>query len=253
MSTRSAADQDAAATGPHDHQPSGHRAATSEGRTVVVTAAGVRAFVVRAERALVRHRRLLDRLDAQLGDGDHGENMTVGFGQAVRELAPSGTPYPADATEDIGELVRRLGYLVTANVGGAGGSLYGTALTEAGFALTGSTTIDADDLARAFDAAAGAVARRGRCREGDKTIFDALQPAATAYRAELRIGRDPVRALRAAARAARAGMYATRPMRARRGLALRLGDRSRGHQDPGATSCFLLVRAMLARAELGSG
>lgn len=245
MSKRSDADHEpGAVTGPRGPDQSGESAETP---AIVVTAATVRAFIVRAERALVRHRRFLDRLDARLGDGDHGENMTVGFGHAVRALAAPDAAGAADVTDDVGELLRRLGYLVTANVGGAGGSLYGTALIEAGFAISGSADIGHEELARAFDAAARGVARRGRCREGDKTIFDALRPAADAYAGALRDGQDAVHALRAAAHAARAGMRATRPMLARRGLALRLGERSRGHQDPGATSCFLLVRAMLAR------
>ncbi len=100
----------------------------------------------------------------------------------------------------------------------------------------------------ALDAAAEGLARRGRCRQGDKTIYDALRPAADAVAEAVREGRGVDDALRAAAGAARAGMIATRPLVARRGLALRLGERSRGHQDPGATSCFLLVRAMLPAA-----
>ncbi len=214
-----------------------------------VTAVEVLAFVARAERLLVRHRRLLDRLDAALGDGDHGENMTVGFGHAVRALAaPDGSARPDAAADDVGELLRRLGSLVVANVGGAGGSLYGTAFTEAGLAIPEGPVVTLAGIARALDAAAHGVARRGRCRLGDKTIFDALRPAADAYASAVADGRDAVYALRRAAAAARAGMRATTPMIARRGLALRLGERSRGHQDPGATSCFLLIRAMLEPA-----
>ena len=132
-----------------------------------------------------------------------------------------------------------------ASVGGAGGSLYGTAFMEAGIAVAGRAELDVGGLAEAFDAAAEGLARRGRCRTGDKTIYDALRPAADAVAAAARDGDDLGTALGGAAAAARTGMRATRPLIARRGLALRLGERSRGHQDPGATSCFLLVRAML--------
>jgi phosphoenolpyruvate---glycerone phosphotransferase subunit DhaL len=203
------------------------------------TTEDLRAWVVRAERILVRHRALLDRLDARLGDGDHGENMSVGFADAVRAMRGD-----RDG-RDAGELLRDLGQLVVASVGGAGGSLYGTALIEAGIAVVGKSALDASDLATALDAAAEGLARRGRCRLGDKTIYDALRPAADAVAEAVREGRGVEAALRAAAGAARAGMIATRPLIARRGLALRLGERSRGHQDPGATSCFLLLRAML--------
>jgi dihydroxyacetone kinase-like protein len=209
--------------------------------TELFTTADLRAWVARAERTLVRHRALLDRLDARLGDGDHGENMSVGFGDAVHALAadPDG--------EDAGELLRDLGQRIVASVGGAGGSLYGTAFIEAGIAVVGRSSLDVDDLAAALDAAAEGLARRGRCRQGDKTIYDALRPGADAVAEAAREGADIEAAIRAAARAARTGMIATRPLIARRGLALRLGERSRGHQDPGATSCFLLLRAMLPR------
>ena len=207
-----------------------------------LTAADLRAWIVRAERAIVRHRGQLDRLDASLGDGDHGENMSVGFGDAARTIG-------ADVTlRDPGEVLRGLGQLLVASVGGAGGSLYGTAFMEAGIAVAGRTGLDATGLTEAFDAAAEGLARRGRCRPGDKTIYDALRPAADAVAAATRDGEDIGMALGQAAAAANAGMRSTTPLIARRGLALRLGERSRGHQDPGATSCFLLVRAMLPDA-----
>src|SRR5829696_413032 len=205
----------------------------------LLTTNDLRGWVTRAQRTLVRHRALLDRLDARLGDGDHGENMSVGFADAARAIGLD--PEPRNA----GELLRNLGQILVASVGGAGGSLYGTALIEAGIAVVGRPSLDVDALAAAFDAAAEGVARRGRCRLGDKTIYDALRPAADAVAEAAHDGADIGLALGRAASAARAGMIATRPLIARRGLALRLGERSRGHQDPGATSCFLLVRTML--------
>lgn len=247
MSNRSDADREPGMA--NEPRPSDQPGDPVWSTAVRVTAADVRSFIVRAERVLVRHRQLLDRLDARLGDGDHGENMTVGFEHAARALARPELPSELDGAGDVGELLRRLGYLVTANVGGAGGSLYGTAFIEAGFAIDGSAGVGGEELARALDAAAHGVARRGRCRAGDKTIFDALRPAADACAVAIGDGHGVKDALRAATWAAWAGMRATRPMLARRGLALRLGDRSRGHQDPGATSCFLLLRAMLARDE----
>ena len=204
-----------------------------------LTAADLRAWIARAEQAVVRRRAYLDRLDARLGDGDHGENMSVGLGEAVRALSVD-----ADAA-DPGEVLRRLGQLLVASVGGAGGSLYGTAFMEAGIAVGGGRVLDVTGLAAAFDAAAEGIARRGRCRAGDKTIYDAMRPAADAVADAARDGGDLAMAMARATAAAWAGMRATRPLVARRGLALRLGDRSRGHLDPGAVSCFLLVRAML--------
>ncbi len=197
------------------------------------------AYLVRVTRALQRHRVLLDRLDAALGDGDHGENMATGFGAVL------GAGLDAAPTADLGALLRSAGHVLVASVGGASGPLYGTAFIEAGFSLGGSTRADPAALADALDAAVRGLARRGRCDPGDKTILDALQPAAVAFRTAVTAGEPVERAVRAAAWAAYAGMRATTPLVARRGLALRLGERSRGHQDPGATSCFLLVRAML--------
>lgn len=204
------------------------------------TGADLAAVVARAERLLARNRVLLDRLDAELGDGDHGENMTAGFAEAVRSVVPADTP------DDVGDLLRRLGHQLVSSVGGAGGSLYGTAFIEAGIAVAGLPALTPEDTARALDAAAEGLARRGRCRLGDKTIYDALRPAADTFAAAIASGAGRDVAIMAAIRAARDGMNATTPLVARRGLALRLGDRSRGHQDPGATSCFLLFRALLA-------
>jgi dihydroxyacetone kinase-like protein len=170
--------------------------------------------------------------------------MSVGFGDAARVLAGS------DPETDVGDLLRRIGHLLITGVGGAGGSLYGTAFIEAGIAVAGLRRLGPEDTARALDAAAEGVARRGRCRLGDKTIYDALRPAADAFAAALAAGAGQEAAVLAAIRSAREGMHATTPLVARRGLALRLGERSRGHRDPGATSCYLLMRSLLATGRL---
>ena len=220
-----------------DHGHPGAAAAAPD----TLTAADLRAWVGRAERAIVRHRAQLDRLDASLGDGDHGENMSVGFGDAVRSIGPD----------------RRLA--TRARCCAASGSCSSRASAVQAVPCMARRSwrpacrrrtpgLDATGLAEAFDAAAEGLARRGRCRPGDKTIYDALRPAADAVGAATRDGEDIATALGRAAAAANAGMRSTRPLIARRGLALRLGERSRGHQDPGATSCFLLVRAMLPDA-----
>ncbi len=198
-------------------------------------------YLARAAAALRRHRRLLDRLDAALGDGDHGENMETGLDAVVEWL---GT-LPPDG--DLGTIVRGVGHVLIASVGGASGPLYGTAFVEAGFTLGARAEIDAAAMADALDAAVSGLSRRGRCEVGDKTILDALKPAADAFRRSIVAGESMEAAAAAAVWAARDGMCATVPLVARRGLALRLGERSRGHQDPGATSCFLLVRAMHPR------
>ncbi|MGC8633099.1 MAG: dihydroxyacetone kinase subunit DhaL [Candidatus Limnocylindrales bacterium] len=202
------------------------------------------AYLARATILLRRHRGLLDRLDAALGDGDHGDNMVVGFESALRSL-------PEAAPRDLGGLVRAVGRALVASVGGGSGALYGTAFLEAGFTLGPITRLSPGAIADALDAGVRGLARRGRCAVGDKTILDALAPAARAFRASVEADEPLDAAARHAAWAAHAGMRATVPLVARRGLAVRLGDRSRGHQDPGATSCFLLIRAMLPPRKTG--
>jgi dihydroxyacetone kinase-like protein len=134
-----------------------------------------------------------------------------------------------------------------ASVGGASGPLYGAAFLEAGFAARSMDALETQDLATMLRAAADGLARRGRCRVGDKTIYDALAPAAEAVESAVAEGLPMTVAVERAVMAARRGMRSTRPLVARRGLAMRLGERSRGHLDPGAASCFLLVRALAGR------
>jgi dihydroxyacetone kinase-like protein len=205
-------------------------------------------FVERAAAALQRHEALLDRLDAALGDGDHGANMAIGF-RAAAEAARSGL---AERPDDVGELLRVLGHSLVGSVGGASGPLYGTAFIEAGFVLAGRRSATPAELATALEAGQAGLERRGRCAVGDKTILDALAPGVAALRTGAEHGRPLGACLASAALAAGDGMRATIPLVARRGLALRLGERSRGHRDPGATSCFLLLGAM-ARAVDGEG
>ncbi len=222
-----------------------YRADGASGRASAATTLGLgdmRRYVGRATALIERHAALLDRLDEALGDGDHGSNMTIGLRSVVRALDDADRR--GDGPADIGGFLRLVGHTLVSSVGGASGPLYGTALIEAGFFLAGVDRLDVGALADGFEVGARALARRGRCAVGDKTILDALAPAAHAMRIAAR-GGDPLTvALRDATLAARAGMRATIPLVARRGLALRLGERSRGHQDPGATSCFLLIRAM---------
>ncbi len=134
-----------------------------------------------------------------------------------------------------------------ATVGGASGPLFGTAFIEAGFRAGDAATLRPALVAEMLVAAAAGLARRGRCAIGDKTILDTLGPAAEAFAATIAAGGSGPAAQRAALEAGRAGMQSTRPLIARRGLALRLGERSIGHLDPGAVSCFILLLAMAER------
>ena len=206
-----------------------------------IDAATVRAALARCHVVVERHGAYLTRLDTVLGDGDHGDNLVIGF-RAVDALLAE---LPGETLP--GELLRAVGHRLVAAVGGASGPLYGTAFLEAGAQADDAATLDGAALARMLRAAADGLARRGRCTIGDKTILDTLAPAADAFAAAHADGRSIAEAYAAAMRAARDGAWSTRPLVARRGLALRLGDRSAGHLDPGAVSCVLLLRAIGGR------
>jgi dihydroxyacetone kinase-like protein len=195
------------------------------------------AYVHRCAAVVRRHAPFLTRLDATLGDGDHGDNLLIGFAAVEEALA-------ADPPATVGGVLSSVGSALVASVGGASGPLYGAAFLEAGFAARSQDDLGTDELATMLRAAANGLARRGRCRVGDKTIYDALAPAADAVEAAALEGLPLTVAVERAAMAARRGMRSTRPLVARRGLAMRLGERARGHLDPGAASCFLLVRAL---------
>lgn len=226
-------------TGAH---PDYRRATVSTSPSVadqfVIDALAVRAALRRCRAVVERHAAYLTRLDAILGDGDHGDNLLIGF-RSVESMLDG---VPAEVPP--GALLRAIGHRLVAGVGGASGPLYGTAFLEAGALAGDDRTIDAAALGPMLAAAADGLARRGRCAVGDKTILDALRPAAdvmvAAPKGDLAVRTALARAVEAAA----SGMRSTRPLIARRGLALRLGERSIGHLDPGAASCVLLLRAI---------
>jgi dihydroxyacetone kinase-like protein len=179
----------------------------------------------------------LTRLDEAIGDGDHGWNMALGF-QKIQEqfqLMPASTP-------DL--LLRTAGMTLVTTVSGASGPLYGAAFIAAGMEARSNSEFSLKNLARMVQAAEGALVRRGRCRLGDKTIFDALHPATQALAEAAAKNISLLSGLEAAAIAARQGMEATIPLIARRGLAMQYGSASTGHQDPGATSCYLLFDSL---------
>ena len=204
----------------------------------------IRAYLSRAAAVIDRHAGYLTRLDEALGDGDHGDNMQLGMRSLVAVIDDTSDPSAAH----IGFLLRTVGRSLAANVGGASGPLYATAFIEAADVAGDATEVDARTLAQMLRAAAAGVARRGRCDIGDKTILDTLRPASDAMADVLDAGGSFADAVRGGARAAARGMRSTRSLVARRGLAIRLGDRSAGHLDPGAVSCLLLVRALAPSA-----
>ena len=196
------------------------------------------AWVSEINVAVQGHRDHLTQLDAAIGDGDHGTNMARGFGAVETTLTGQG--------EDLlpGELLILCGKTLVATVGGASGPLWGTAFRHAGRAVGSAAELDGPLLADAVDAALAGITGLGRATLGDATIVDALDPAARALRAAVEAG-DPLSlAAGAAAAAAEEGCRATIPLQARKGRASYLGERSIGHQDPGATSTALIFRAL---------
>ena len=204
--------------------------------TTVATAVSVTAWMREASAAVAAEADRLTQLDSAIGDGDHGVNMTRGFEAVV--AAVDGVEEPP------GKQLILAGKTLVSKVGGASGPLWGTALRRAGRAVGSAETLDGEQLVAALAAGLAGVVELGAAEPGDKTMVDALGPAIEALRAALEEGAPLDAALGAAADAADAGAHATVPMQARKGRASYLGERSVGHQDPGATSSALIVAAL---------
>jgi len=187
----------------------------------------------------------LTALDQAIGDGDHGTNMDRGFA-AIAAVIDGGPPEGDGNHAMAAARLRSAGRTLISTVGGAAGPLYGTALMRAAGAVAGSDVgSSASEVAIAgLDAAVGGIQALGKATAGEKTMLDALLPAIEAGRTELAQGGDAVRVTAALAAAAEAGATATIPLLATKGRASYLGERSIGHQDPGATSAALLLRAL---------
>jgi dihydroxyacetone kinase-like protein len=177
----------------------------------------------------------LTELDSAIGDADHGANMDRGFQAIVAVL---------DETSfgSVDELMKKAGMTLVSKVGGASGPLYGTFFLRFGTALAGAELTPAT-IGEGFRAGVGGILQRGKAELGDKTMYDAWAPALDAYDAAVGGGSDLAGALTAAAEAAAKGRDATVPLVARKGRASYLGERSAGHQDPGATSTTLLLES----------
>src|SRR2546425_2951985 len=206
-----------------------------EGRTSV-DAGTVRQWLQAAAESLREQRDYLTQLDAAIGDADHGANMDRGFSAVVEKLQGlDGAP---------GKLLTTAGSTLVSTVGGASGPLWGTALRRAGRALGDAEEFGSDELASALDAALEGVVELGAANEGEKTMVDALGPAVRTLRESLAGGASLPDAVQAAFEASEEGMRATVPLQASKGRASYLGERSIGHQDPGATSTTLILGAL---------
>jgi dihydroxyacetone kinase-like protein len=207
-----------------------------------ITTVDVIDYLQKSAEVLHENKAYLTDLDAAIGDADHGINMDRGFQMVLKKL-------PGVEGKDAGTILKTAGMALVSSVGGAGGPLYGTAFMQAGTAVAGKHELEAEDMWAILDAALKGVVMRGKANLGDKTMVDAISPAVVAMREALDNGAGTAAALAKAAAAAEKGMHDTIPLLAKKGRASYLGERSIGHQDPGATSSYLLIHTMAEMAQ----
>ena len=196
-----------------------------------ISYANIQAWITAFAQAVRENRDHLTELDAAIGDADHGANLDRGMQVVLAKLSST-------QTSDIGSLLKTVGMTLVSTVGGASGPLYGTIFLRLGQSTVGKETLTAEDWLAALRSGVEGVVARGKASPGDKTMVDALDPALRAAEGSADLGE----LLRRAAEAAERGAVATIPLVARKGRASYLGERSAGHQDPGATSAALLLQ-----------
>lgn len=185
-----------------------------------------------------KNKNYLTDLDAAIGDADHGINMDRGFKKVISQL-------PTVADKDIGSLLKTVSMTLISSVGGASGPLYGTLFLRASTAVAGKEELTDGDLLAMLQAGLDGVVQRGKAQLGDKTMLDVLSPSVTAFQQAIGEGKNSIQAMQEAVAAGERGMQDTTPMLAKKGRASYLGERSVGHQDPGATSSYLMLKSLL--------
>jgi dihydroxyacetone kinase-like protein len=201
-----------------------------------ITSDDVVAWIQRGADVLRANKEYLTDLDSAIGDADHGINMDRGFQAVLAKL-------PTLPQGDVGGLLKGVGMTLMSTVGGASGPLYGSFFLQLGMATAGKPEVELGEFATGFDNAIARIQGLGKAEAGDKTMLEALLPAQVVLRESVDAGLAPADALAKAAEAAEQGMIATIPLVARKGRASYVGERSAGHQDPGATSTHLLLKA----------
>lgn len=202
-----------------------------------MTTGDIERWITQVATVLHENRDYLTQLDSPIGDADHGTNMDRGFKAVIDKL-------PSVATMDIGSMLKTVGTTLVSTVGGASGPLYGTAFLRAGMATSGKNELNEADVVHMLSAALEGITVRGKSQPGEKTMVDAWSPAIAAMREaeQQHVGMSQL--LRRGSEAAEKGMKATIPLLATKGRASYLGERSIGHQDPGATSSWLILKAL---------
>lgn len=195
--------------------------------------------------SVVAHKEYLTQLDSAIGDADHGINMERGFTKVMAKL-------DAGTYQDLGSVCRDVAMTLMGSVGGASGPLYGTLFMRMSMKLKDHSTADLALFAEALDDGVKGIIALGKAQLQDKTMVDALSPAVDALHEAQRQGMDLVAGLESAVQAAQEGMEATIPLVAKKGRASYLGERSAGHQDPGATSSYLLLSSFCEALKEGA-
>lgn len=193
-------------------------------------------MVEELQKLFTENEQYLTELDGAIGDADHGINMCRGFDAVLEKCSEEDT--------DIGASLKKIGMTLLSKVGGASGPLYGTAFMRAGGAVQDKTSVSQDDVSEMLAAAIKGIQDRGKAVKGEKTMLDAMLPAEEAFNTAKADGKTMVEALEAALAAAQEGVEFTKTIRATKGRASYLGDRSIGHQDPGATSFTLMLETL---------
>jgi dihydroxyacetone kinase-like protein len=210
----------------------------SDGEYEVVTKAKIVAWLTAVGSVLSENREYLTTLDAALGDADHGINMDRGFKKVVEVVSKN-------REKDIGSILKDTGMALISAVGGASGPLYGSFFLRAGSAVSQKSALSVRDILDLYRAGLDGVIDRGKAQPGDKTMVDALAPGVGALQKEVEQGKDIVASMRIAVHETEMGMRSTIPMIAKKGRASYLGERSIGHQDPGATSSYFILKTFL--------
>lgn len=204
---------------------------------VVISNDQLLAWLERCADVMVESKQELTDLDAATGDADHGNNMARGFGK-VKDVLPT------QVGKAPKELFKAISMVLMSSVGGASGPLYGSFFMQGGMSVASEDGMSLADLQAFLEKGVAAVKKRGRSEAGEKTMIDALEPAAEAVQAALAKGADVSNVLTAMTAAAHAGMTHTTDLKATKGRASYQGEKSIGHQDPGATSSYYLLRAL---------
>lgn len=183
------------------------------------------------------NRKYLTELDAAIGDGDHGLNLDKGFTALVEKIKD-------ENENNIGDILKKSGMALVSNVGGASGPLYGTAFMKAAVSSSGKSSIDINDFLKMLEDALDGIKMRGKGELGDKTMIDAIEPAVDALRDSIDQKLDDIESLRNVKDAALEGVNKTKDIVAKKGRTSYLGERSLGHQDPGATSSYFILNTI---------